>query len=111
METSASTWSSMKWVRSFWTKGRHLSDLELVQSRLALGMPRGVQQSILRKEEVSKQLTEASALHVAYHEDILCPIVGDAFEPFNSAGRVPRLDVDVIGCLHRGQLPGRQLCP
>jgi hypothetical protein len=39
METSASTWSSMKWVRSFWTKGRHLSDLESVQTRLARGMP------------------------------------------------------------------------
>ena len=41
METSTSTWSSMKRVRSFWTKGRHLSDLEFVQTRLALslGMP------------------------------------------------------------------------
>ena len=56
-----------------------------------------MQQSILRKEEVNKQLTEASALHVAYHEDTLCPIVGDALgEPVNSAGRVPPLDVDAI---------------
>ena len=54
-------------------------------------------QSILRNEELNKQLTEASALHVAYHEDTLCPIVGDALgEPFTSAGRVPPLDVDAI---------------
>ena len=32
METSTSTWSSMKRVRSFWTKGLHLSDLESVQT-------------------------------------------------------------------------------
>ena len=39
METSTSTWSSMKWVRSFWTTGRHLSDLDSGKTRLALGMP------------------------------------------------------------------------
>ena len=32
VEASISTWSSMKWVRSFWTKGRHLSDLESAQT-------------------------------------------------------------------------------
>ena len=100
----------MKWAKSFWTKGRHFSDLEFAQAGLALGPgdARGVQQSILRKEEVNKQLTEASALHVAYHEDILCPTVGDALgEP---PGAYPILVSMLFGCLYRGLLPGRQLC-
>ena len=39
METSASTWSSMKWVRPLSTKGCHFADLDVVQTRLAPGMP------------------------------------------------------------------------
>ena len=68
-------------------------------------------QSTLREEELNKQLTEASALHEAYPIDTIWPIVEDAVgEPLKSAGHIPHLDADVIGCLHRGQLPGRQLC-
>ena len=40
VEASVSTCSSMKWVRSLWTKGMRLSDLESVQTRLPLRCPR-----------------------------------------------------------------------
>ena len=58
METSASTWPSMKWLRSFWTKGRRLSDLEFVHTKLALVMPAVRSNPSCAKEEVNKQLTE-----------------------------------------------------
>ena len=57
METSASTWSSKKWARSFGAQGRHLSDLESAQTRLA-GCPRRA--AIHPAQRGSQQATHGS---------------------------------------------------
>ena len=56
METRASTWSSVKGARPFSTTGRHLSDLDSGQARLALGMPAACSNASCTQEEVSEQL-------------------------------------------------------
>ena len=69
METRTSTWSSMKWVRN---RQRTTVCLTWNLSKPGgAGDARGSQQSRI----LSKHLTEAHALHEAYHADILWAIV------------------------------------
>jgi hypothetical protein len=55
---------------------------------------------VIVKLKVSKQLTEAFALgwRVAYHENSLCPIVGDAFGEWGSRLQKQRLPFQKARC-------------